>query len=89
MTTINVKALFPHKEFTPFPTDRNPNAMEVTPIKKELLANVGAVPSSLGGGTCGHMGMHVDSGSISTSLPVTDILRSSANDGKLVSYVKL
>ena len=35
------------------------------------------------------VGVHVDSGSISTSLPVTDVLRGSANDGKLVSYVKL
>lgn len=57
MTTLDVESLFPNKELTPFPRDRNPNAMEINRIKKELLANAGAVPTSLGGGIYGHMGM--------------------------------
>ena len=53
----NPKDLFPHKELTKLPTNRAPTAKESAQFKKEVLANVGAVATSLGGGQFGHMGM--------------------------------
>ena len=53
----NPKDLFPHKELTKLPTNRAPTTKESAQFKKEVLTNVGAVATSLGGGQFGHMGM--------------------------------
>jgi hypothetical protein len=47
-------SFFPHAELTPLPSDRNPSALDIRLLKKELLANALTVPSTRGGGALGH-----------------------------------
>ena len=51
------EAIFPIEEFTPFPTDTAPTAVNVRQLKKEMIQCAMAVPTTLGGGAHGHLGM--------------------------------
>jgi len=57
MTTPQVELLFPKEKLTPLPTDRIPTPIEVRQFKRELVQNARAIPSALGGGNHGHLGL--------------------------------
>ncbi len=51
------EAIFPIEEFTPFPTDTAPTAVNIRQLKKEMIQCAMAVPTILGGGAHGHLGL--------------------------------
>ena len=51
------EVLFPIEELTTFPTDTAPTAVHVRQLKKEMIQCAMAVPTTLGGGAHGHLGM--------------------------------
>lgn len=53
----NVPTNFPYKKLTPLPQDRAPSAAQIRQLKKELIQNAMSVPSNLGGGNHGHLGI--------------------------------
>ena len=48
---------FPLKELTKLTEESTPNAFEVQNLKKEVIGNVRAIHTSLGGGNHGHLGL--------------------------------
>jgi len=53
----NMLAGFPHKELTKLSTETTPSAFDVLKLKKECIQNAITMPSSLGGGNHGHVGI--------------------------------
>ena len=48
---------FPHKELTKLSSEATPSAFDVRKLKKQCIQNAITVPSSLGGGNHGHVGI--------------------------------
>ena len=58
MTTItNFTEAFPHKELTPLPPNTKPTHAYLKGLKRQVYANLQAIPSTAGGGTYGHLGL--------------------------------
>jgi hypothetical protein len=49
--------LFPIEQLTPLPTGERPTAIHVRQLKKELIQCSMSVPTTLGGGAHGHLGL--------------------------------
>ena len=57
MNTSPAAVEFPLKELTKLTEDSTPNAFEIQNLKKEVIGNVRAIHTSLGGGAHGHTGL--------------------------------
>ena len=59
MSVINTTIIqvLPYEPLTKLDSDAQPSAMAVRKLKKELYANARSLPSTLGGGNLGHLGL--------------------------------
>lgn len=68
----------PLKEFTPFPPDKTPDAFTVRRLKKEVVQCAIAIPSDLGGGAHGLLGLVIPAADYATIVPATPFVRPAA-----------